>query len=143
MAKNLKSIKVNKEEAINELETKTWKFARTMPNNPHFYTLRETWPDEKRFEEIVLFIRKEGDKEKFWRKWYKVLYGVEYKYWTMGSPLNETTLINKAKYEIYNPNNTGTGRVGTGESIIPRRDSDNGLQQKPEQSVYRDFKRLF
>ena len=35
------------------LEENKWVFAKTMPETPHFYTLRRTWRDEKEFESII------------------------------------------------------------------------------------------
>ena len=64
---------------------------------PHFYTRRREWVDEKEFEYVVKFIRKNGKKEKFYKKQYTYLYIDNYKYWTMGHPIHQTILINKAK----------------------------------------------
>jgi len=73
-----------------------WKFARTMPDNPHWYTLRETWSDDASFISLVALIRKHGTVEVFKKRKYTVLRINEFKYWTMGAPISETILINKA-----------------------------------------------
>src|SRR5262249_5547856 len=39
------------------LEAHPWTFARTMPRNPHEYTLRKTWEHDQEFVQVVLFIR--------------------------------------------------------------------------------------
>jgi len=79
------------------LEENKWVFAKTMPETPHFYTLRRTWSDEKKFESIVEFIREQGIKEKFEGKEYIYLYLGDFKYWTMGEAVKDTILINRAK----------------------------------------------
>ena len=79
------------------LEENKWIFAKTMPETPHFYTLRRTWSDEKKFESIVEYIREQGIKEKFEGKEYIYLYLGDFKYWTMGEAVKDTILINRAK----------------------------------------------
>jgi hypothetical protein len=73
-----------------------FQFAKTMPKTPHHYTLRETWEDGSVFEAVVQFIRDHGKEEKFFRATYIYLYLEGHKYWTMGSPLDQTRLINRA-----------------------------------------------
>ena len=79
------------------LEENKWVFAKTMPETPHFYTLRRTWSDEKKFESIVEYIREHGVKEKFEGKEYTYLHLGDFKYWTMGEAVKDTILINRAK----------------------------------------------
>ena len=79
------------------LEENKWIFAKTMPETPHFYTLRRTWRDEKEFESIVEYIREHGVKEKFEGKEYIYLHLGDFKYWTMGEAVKDTILINRAK----------------------------------------------
>lgn len=82
---------------IDELLAKaTYQFAKTMPGIPHDYTLKQNWnPDE--FEQVVAYIRKHGQPAKFYSKTYIYYYANGYKYWTMGSPIEETILINREK----------------------------------------------
>jgi hypothetical protein len=77
------------------LEKATFIYAKTLPLFKHFYTKRESWEDSD-FVEVVKYIRKYGVKEKFFNKEYIYYYLGDYKYWTMGNPLDETILINKA-----------------------------------------------
>ena len=88
------------------VRTSPWKFARTMPQMPHEYTLREKAPDEKLFERVVLYIRQAGYKANFGSVTYTYLDIDGWKYWTMGAPLGptgrydrsiHTILINRAK----------------------------------------------
>jgi hypothetical protein len=77
-----------------------WKFASTYAKvAPHEYTVREWTYSEPAFEEFVMFIRKHGYKERFWRKEFTYFEIDGWHYWTMGNPLNETTVINRAKKE--------------------------------------------
>lgn len=72
-----------------------WIFAKTMPENPHWYTLRKTWAQDAAFVETVEAMRTYG-----YREWYKkrpyTMFNVNgMKYWTMGAPLPSTILINR------------------------------------------------
>ena len=84
------------EQAIYILQSKVWLFAKTAKDkNPHWYTLRSTFDDNDRFDNIVLLLREFGNEENFWNVKYLCLYHKGWKYWTMGSPVDETILINK------------------------------------------------
>jgi hypothetical protein len=74
-----------------------WKFAKTMPQTPHEYTLRAKAPDEKLFEKVVLYIRQEGYKGEYGKTTYTYFDIDGWQYWTMGAPLRQTILINRAK----------------------------------------------
>tara|TARA_R110000764_G_scaffold16767_1_gene46564 strand:+ start:1543 stop:1818 length:276 start_codon:yes stop_codon:yes gene_type:complete len=84
-------------EKINKiLESADFVFAKTMPSNPHSYTLKEKWEDKELFNEVVMYIRDNGLKERFYSKTYTYYYLNGYKYWTMGNSLEITRLINRA-----------------------------------------------
>jgi SAM-dependent methyltransferase len=72
-----------------------------MPKHPHSYTLRKEWGNDlKYFENVVQYIRDNSFVEYFYGKPY-YMFGLNgNKYWTMGAPLNETILINKAENKI-------------------------------------------
>jgi hypothetical protein len=71
-----------------------WQFAKTMPTNPHFYSLRK-WCDSTEFEDVVRFIRDKGFKVTF-KRWPYIVYDADgWRYWTMGEPVPEVTLINR------------------------------------------------
>lgn len=72
-----------------------WIFAKTMPDNPHWYTLRREWLHDDDFIETVQFIRRHGYQEIYGGRPYTMLNVNDYKYWTMGAPLHETILINR------------------------------------------------
>lgn len=86
-----------------------WRRARTMPDNPHSYTLRRTWKNDADFVWVVQMIRAIGDREKFppapGGRWYDVLNRHGRKVWVMGWPVNYpngrpwTILLNKKPVE--------------------------------------------
>lgn len=83
-----------------------WVFAKTMPDVPHEYTVRDlTTPTFHRstclshdaFEWFVVFIRERGYDAQ-WRKSRHVYLEVGgWKYWTMGAAPEHTTIINRAR----------------------------------------------
>lgn len=84
-------------EIVSVLNDHQWKFAKTAKySNPHWYTLRETWQDDPLFDVIVQSIRDHSHTEYFWRKPYQILLYKGWKYWSMGAPIDETILINRA-----------------------------------------------
>lgn len=86
------------DDAASRLETVAWTFAKTMPNNPHYWTLRKAWPGgSEDFEAVVQFIRDAGHTIRFGRTDYRCLNVNGWRYWTMGSPLDQTTLINRCR----------------------------------------------
>jgi GNAT superfamily N-acetyltransferase len=88
---------MNKQEAAQLLSEASFKFAKTMPDMPHWYTLAVTWNERSVFEAVVQFIRDHGVAEKFKGRRYVYFYHKGYKYWTMGFPLPVTKLINRAE----------------------------------------------
>lgn len=68
-------------------DSAAFRFAKTMPQNPHEYTLRQTWENDEDFQRCVLLIRAHGYREKFGNTWYVLMRVGDYKYWTMGCPL--------------------------------------------------------
>lgn len=74
---------------------KRWIFAKTMPQNPHWYTLRKEWDDDQAFCKTVMLIREQGYKEMYRGRSYMMMNLNGHKYWTMGDPLNTTILINR------------------------------------------------
>lgn len=78
-----------------------WRFAKTMPNEPHWYTLRKDWDDEE-FVYFVEYIRRHGYASVYNGRKYIKLNINGYMYWTMGAAINKpdgspyTILINRA-----------------------------------------------
>ena len=75
-----------------------WTFAKTMPEWPHEYLVRER-VDESMFERVVNHIRANGYEGRFYQT--KITYYEEsgLVYWTMGAPLSETIIINRCQKE--------------------------------------------
>ncbi len=81
------------------LTSHEWVFAKTMPDNPHEYTLRKRWENDEDFVYAVLAIRRFGRVE-WWPdmergRAYVALDLGGYHYWTMGAPVAQTILINR------------------------------------------------
>ena len=76
----------------------TWTFAKTMPEWPHEYIVRER-VDEQLFDDLVRHIRAHGHEGRFYAK--ELIYYEEagLVYWTMGAPLAETTIVNRCRSE--------------------------------------------
>lgn len=73
-----------------------WTFAKTMPQFPHEYTVKEWKPQHKvSFYRAVRIIRLYGNPEPFFDKTYIYLSLNGLKYWTMGAPLVQTKIINR------------------------------------------------
>jgi hypothetical protein len=74
-----------------------WVFAKSMPDNPHEYSVRKAWAVEADFVWVVEAIRRLGYRLKHNRSWYVVLAVGPHIYWTMGSPIRSTFLINRRR----------------------------------------------
>jgi ubiquinone/menaquinone biosynthesis C-methylase UbiE len=72
-----------------------YQFAKTMPENPHYYTLRKTWSNDAEFVAVVEHMRLYGYPEVFEGKTYTQYPANGFKFWTMGNPIDVTTLINR------------------------------------------------
>jgi hypothetical protein len=81
-----------------------WQFAKTMPQWPHEYTVRKWRPDrEREFFAFVELIRRDGIVKPWPRDAARPRYRLTYleldswEYWSMGAPVPETTVINRAR----------------------------------------------
>ena len=80
-----------------------WTFAKTMPFAPHEYIVKERCPlSDEEFEYFVNMQREHGIRERWGKYNNPYLYIDDYKYWTMGAPLEDTTVINRAKACVVN-----------------------------------------
>jgi hypothetical protein len=66
-----------------------------MPEQPHEYTVRGETADED-FGWFVLYIRQHGYRARYGGRLYIYLEVDHWRYWTMGEPVAETTVINRA-----------------------------------------------
>jgi len=77
-----------------------WQTAKSGP--PHQYTIRGWRPElEYDFEKAVITIRANGQPERFYKQTYIYFYLDGLKYWTMGAPLEQTIVINRAKDDTF------------------------------------------
>jgi hypothetical protein len=81
-----------------------WQFAKTMPRWPHEYTVRSWRPDlERDFIDFVELIRRDGITKPWPRDSATPHYQLTYleldgcEYWSMGAPVRDTTVINRAR----------------------------------------------
>lgn len=85
------------------LESHRWIYAKTMPENPHHYTLRKEWGNEEDFIFVVNYIRQHGYKAYFKGRAYIQLDLNGQFYWTMGAPIPQTILINRKDLSYESP----------------------------------------
>jgi hypothetical protein len=95
-------------EAVALVGSLTWTYAKTMPFAPHWYIVRDRDLDTGRFEQLVRHIRGQG-RPGIWGHSPRstviddgrIVEGLfycdigEHRYWTMGWPVAETTVVNR------------------------------------------------
>lgn len=79
------------------IDSSEWTFAKTMPRIPHWYTLRRKARRDEDFASFVQEIRFRGIVRQFGSKSFTYLDLDCWTYWTMGEPIEATTLINRAR----------------------------------------------
>lgn len=79
------------------IESVRWREAKSGP--PHSYTVRKWDSRPGRFEEAVTVIRRYGHPEHFYSETYIYMTIGKLKYWSMGAPVGETIIINRAGKE--------------------------------------------
>lgn len=96
---------MNHEEFLQFTAGNRWTFARTYASFcPHEYVVKDRLPEneKKRFEEIVAYIREKGFTAVYGRKGPNRYYTADgYYYWTMGAPVEETAVLNRARLSDY------------------------------------------
>ena len=80
------------------IDSTQWTFAKTMPEWPHEYIVRGR-VDEDLFVGLVRHIREHGYEGKFYLTSITYYDDRGMVYWTMGAPLDETTIVNRCKKE--------------------------------------------
>ena len=73
-----------------------WVFAKTMPQIPHGYTLRSKAQRDEDFSAFVREIELRGVQRQFGQRSCAYLDLEDWTYGTMGEPVENTTLINRA-----------------------------------------------
>ncbi len=77
------------------LESASYRYAYTMPDIPHSYALRSTWPDKGGFIETVRLMERHGVTENHGYGPRSYLHLNGYTYWRMDPTPERTTLINR------------------------------------------------
>ena len=92
-----------------------WIFAKTYADFcPHEYVVKDklSIDDKQVFEQIVRFIRENGFLAIYGKMQPKPYYIVgDYYYWTMGDPVEETVILNRARLSDYMFTETENGLV--------------------------------
>lgn len=91
------------EELREWMDSVPWRFAKTMPQHPHFYSLRG-WNDEELFERVVLTVWDRGYDPRYLQRPWRSLDVGEHYIWIAGAPpkpgdpapVETTVLINRA-----------------------------------------------
>lgn len=80
------------------LAEEKWTFAKTMPEWPHEYVVRER-VDNALFQRTVEHIRLNGYQSHFYQRSITYFEEAGLVYWTMGAPIEQTTIINRCRKE--------------------------------------------
>ena len=75
-----------------------WTFAKTMLEWPHEYIVRDR-VDGRLFEDVVRHIRAHGHEGRFYERVLVYYEDAGLVYWTMGAPIDETTIVNRCRAE--------------------------------------------
>ncbi len=93
---NARSDMMTEQEVRDFIRSSSWCFAKSMANIPHEYTLIDRTNDLPTFQRFVRHIRANGYEQKFFSKTF-TYFDIDGRcYWTMGAPVEQTTLINRA-----------------------------------------------
>jgi SAM-dependent methyltransferase len=71
-------------------------FAKTMPQIPHYYVVRAKWEHAISFDDVVFYIREHGYTDNWGTRTFHYLNLNGQRYWTMGAPVGETIVLNRA-----------------------------------------------
>lgn len=90
------------------IATVTWRFAKTMPQWPHWYVMKAWNPGrEAEFMELVRRVFEEGRDEQWGtgehERTVRYYYAGGYKYWVMDPTIEATDLINRARTDGKGP----------------------------------------
>lgn len=80
------------------INSSEWTYAKTMSKWPHYYIVRNP-ENEDMFVKTVEHIRAHGYEGRFFNQTNKYFDDDKYSYWTMGAPIEETTIINRCLKE--------------------------------------------
>ena len=86
------------------VESHKWIFAKTYAEKaPHEYIVKDYLNDEEKpiFEQAVIYIRENGFPAFFGGYEHIYLYYEGHYYWTMGDPVEDTIILNRCDYSLY------------------------------------------
>ena len=92
------------------VDRERWTFAKTMPEWPHEYIVRER-VDEQLFVELVRHIRECGREGRFFKRVLVYYEEAGLVYWTMGAPVDETTIVNRCRSEDTYESRLASGKL--------------------------------
>ena len=106
--------------ALDFIRRRRWQEAVTYRETaPHEYTVR-TWVLDERgsadFDQFVILIRRFGYADFYYQIRHLYWAVDEFKYWTMGWPVSETTVINRARVDAVEPWKSQSGPRAKDES---------------------------
>jgi len=94
-----------------------WTYAKTMPEWPHEYIVRER-VDSVLFEALVHHIRQHGCEGRFYQRVLTCFAEDGLLYWTMGEPIEETIIVNRCKEEGSYENRLRNGTLPVAATIL-------------------------
>lgn len=90
-------------EILDFIQNNEWVFAKTMPEAPHEYVVKNKLSPfyKTQFERLTKYIRIFGRNERYLgtHPVRQYLYIAGYKYWTMGAPIQSTIIMNRAQVD--------------------------------------------
>lgn len=91
------------EKLILNLRSAEYKFAKTMPNMPHYYTVGDKWRDRKEFIWTCHAINEFGVLEFYMKKPRKYFYIDGWRYWIMSDNPDDCKILNRERETIRSP----------------------------------------
>lgn len=88
------------------LRSAEYKFAKTMPHIPHYYTVGKTWDDFKEFIWTANYVASNGILQKFFKNQMqprRYFYLDGWRYWVMDKDPNDAAIINREREDIRSP----------------------------------------
>jgi hypothetical protein len=78
---------ITEDQVLEFIAAQAWTYSKSYPRNPHDYVVKEFCAMPELWDGVVQYIREYGQRERFYRAQYMYLYIGEWKYWTMGAPI--------------------------------------------------------
>ena len=88
------------------LRSAEYKFAKTMPHIPHYYTVGKNWDDFKEFIWTANYVANNGILQKFFKNQMqprRYFYLDGWRYWVMDKDPNDAAIINREREDIRSP----------------------------------------